>query len=202
MIKILITSIFLLMASSCSVTSYSELAPLIKTAVVGTPDIEVSDEYINNKQYSFARMRLGRASTAILILSRIENNVFVWVSGDSEKIYTFNGRVIKTEGLVHNFESYDYHLFNPKPLSHSGLSSYQIDLFFKNPDAFVSQDIVLNINKSSDDILHIFESIKTNGFKWNVTNEYSLNNVTGLPIKAVQFIHPHLPKIEIDYYFK
>lgn len=192
----------LLFFSSCSAVSYSELAPLIKTAVIGSPDIAISQDYIDNKEYSFARMRLGRSATAILTLSRIDNNVFTWVSGNNEKIHTYNGKVIKIEGLVHNFESYNFKLFDFQSLFNKEIYSYEVDIYFTKPDAFVSQDVSLQIQKPDNATFHIIENISTNGFKWNIANEYWIDSNSRLPVKSHQHIHPHLPKIEIDYYFK
>ena len=192
----------LLFFSSCSAVSYSELGPLVKTAVLGSPDIEISQDYVADKEYSFARMRLGRSATAILTLSRIENDIFIWVSGNNEKIYTYNGKVIKIDGLIHNFESYNYKLFDLQSLLNKEIHSYEMDIFFINSDAFVSQAVSLEIQRPNNETLHIIENINTNGFRWKVTNEYWIDSNSRLPVKSHQHIHPHLPKIEIDYYFK
>lgn len=192
----------LLFFSSCSAVSYSELGALVKTAVLGSPDIEISQDYVADKEYSFARMRLGRSATAILTLSRIENDIFIWVSGNNEKIYTYNGKVIKIDGLIHNFESYNYKLFDLQSLLNKEIHSYEMDIFFTNPDAFVSQAVSLEIQRPNNGTLHIIENVNTNGFRWKVTNEYWIDSNSRLPVKSHQHIHPRLPKIEIDYYFK
>ena len=194
--------VILLLFSSCSVTTYSELVPLIKTAAIGTPDIEINQDFIDSIEYSFARVRLGRSSTAVLVLSTIDDNIFTWVSSSNEKIYTHNGKVIRTEGLAYNFESYNFKLFNIETVIAQNTLSYQKDIFFNNPNAFVSQFINLNILEHSDGVIKIGEKAKANGFKWTVTNTYWLDPNTRLPIKSHQYIHPYLPKIEIDYYFK
>ena len=77
-----------------------------------------------------------------------------------------------------------------------------MDIFFTNPDAFVSQAVSLEIQRPNNETLHIIENINTNGFRWKVTNEYWIDSNSRLPVKSHQHIHPHLPKIEIDYYFK
>jgi hypothetical protein len=202
MIKLAKTISIIFFISSCSSVSYSELVPLIRTAVIGSPDIEISKDYVDKKEYSFARMRLGRSATAILTLSRIENNIFTWVSGNNEKIYTYNGKVIKVEGLAHNFESYNFKLFDLQILLNREIYSHQVDIFFTNPDAFVSQNVSLQVQKLDSNIVKIIENTNTDGFRWSVTNEYWIDSHSKLPVKSHQYIHPHLPMIKIDYYFK
>ena len=63
--------LFLIIASltSCNYISYSQLVPMIRTATVGVPDVIIDDVYISAKEYSFAKVKIGRSGIAIMTLS-------------------------------------------------------------------------------------------------------------------------------------
>jgi hypothetical protein len=68
-----------------------------------------------------------------------------------------------------------------------------------DPKAFVTQSASINIDPFDES--KCLETITTNGFKWLFENKYQYNQ-NGLPIKASQSIHPMLPAMEIDFYYK
>ena len=105
MIKRKIYLILLLtLANSCSFISYNQVIPLIKEATVGTPDIELSEEFIQEQSFSFARVDLGKGANIIMVLLEINSNFYTWVSSTGEKIITYNGKIVRTEGLIYNIE--------------------------------------------------------------------------------------------------
>ena len=50
------------------------------------------------------KIRFGKGPHAILILAYINNDIYEWVGSDDVRIYTYQGRIIQTTGLPHNFE--------------------------------------------------------------------------------------------------
>ena len=94
MIKKVLLTIFVV--NSCSYISYTEILPTIRSVVIGAGDIEINQSYIDSKEYSFAKFKIGRSSIAILSLAYIKDGVFEWVSSSNERIFTFNGKIIKT----------------------------------------------------------------------------------------------------------
>jgi len=69
----------------------------------------------------------------------------------------------------------------------------------EDPKAFVTQIASIDIDISDGSTCN--EIVITNGFKWPHVNHYRYNK-DGLPEKAIQSIHPLLPIMEIDFYYK
>ena len=97
----------LLFCSSCNYVSYSQIVPMARTAVFGVPDVIIDEQYIENKEFSFAKVKIGKTGIAIMTLSQINDNVYSWISSSGEKLNTLNGKVISISG-----SSFDMKLFN------------------------------------------------------------------------------------------
>ena len=81
------------------------------------------------------KIRFGRGPHAILILAYIRDGVYEWVGADDVVIYTYNGRIIRTIGLTHNFELKKYRdVIHPATDSASEL----VNLY--NPDLYSGPD--------------------------------------------------------------
>lgn len=61
-------------------------------------EIIVTDEVINSIPYSFVRIKQA-SREAIFVLSSIDNELQTWVGPNNEKIFTFKGLIIETNGL-------------------------------------------------------------------------------------------------------
>ena len=60
---------------------------MIRTATFGVPDVIIDDAYISAKEYSFAKVKIGRSGIAIMTLAGIENDIFTWISSSGERSY-------------------------------------------------------------------------------------------------------------------
>jgi len=197
-----VTYIFgmLLVCSSCSYISYNQVLPLIKSATLGDSDIALTEEYIAKQPYSFARVDLGKAANIIMVLQKVDNNFYTWVSSTSEKIITLNGKIIKTEGLPHNLEFLNptkFKLFSEKP-NYSGT----YDLLLKDPRAFVEQDFSISIIQNSPSELLIEEKITMSILNRKYSNFYWVDKKSGKVIKTKQAINPKLPNVRLDFIYK
>jgi Protein of unknown function (DUF2886). len=191
--------IILVALSNCSIVSYSEVIPLAKLAIIGADDIEITEEFINSKQFSFAKVKIGRSAIAIFSLIKIdENGSFEWISGEGEMLTTYNGKIIKLQNSIYNMEFINFSNFKPFLSKESNLLNY--DLILLNPMAFVTQEAVLSSQQHNQNT-KFYESVVTEGFKWDFENEY-LYNSNGRIIYTRQLIHPKVPEIEIDFYYK
>ena len=96
----------LLTLSSCGnlPIAYIQNFSSINDVVFGFEDYEVTNEVFESFENSFIKVRFGRGPHSILILAFINDDVFEWVGRDNVRIFTKNGRVVKTLGLEHNFE--------------------------------------------------------------------------------------------------
>ena len=197
-----VTYIFgmLLVCSSCSYISYNQVLPLIKSATLGDSNIALTEEYIAKQPYSFARVDLGKAANIIMVLQKVDNNFYTWVSSTGEKIITLNGKIIKTEGLPHNLEFLNptkFKLFSEKP-NYSGT----YDLLLKDPRAFVEQDFSISIIQNSPSELLIEEKITMSILNRQYSNFYWVDKKSGKVIKTKQAINPKLPNVRLDFIYK
>ena len=169
---------------------------------------QVALETLDSIDYAFISVTLGTGSPqTIMVLSAVDNNILEWVSEASEKIYTHNGKIIKTEGLRHDIE-----IINPQdvpPLS--GNYSYTLVSNFYNPDLyFQTQEInikekgVKSIpntvrNRPNIDAKLVIESLYMKKIFWKTQNKYYFNIQTGSLERTIQNIHPSYPTITIDF---
>lgn len=193
----------LLLISSCqswdSAFTYSEFIPLIKDITIGEEDIELSEEYISKQPYSFLRVDLGKGANIIMVLQKIENGLHIWISEHQEKIVTYNGKIIKTEGLKHNIEIFNHFQF--KYFSNLNNHKGEYNTFLKNPKAFVEQKFSISLIEESD-VLLFEEKIFIESLNKKYSNFYWLDRKTGQPIRSKQNIHPSMPNIRLDYIYK
>lgn len=192
MIKKVLLTIFVV--NSCSFISYTEILPVIRSVVIGAEDIEINQSYIDSKEYSFAKIKIGRSSIAILSLAYIKDGVFEWVSSSNERIFTFNGKIIKTIGLPHNIDILDTY-------TRQGFSSQTVLVALDNPNATVSQFLTYQSTVTEGNV-NVVEQVIFNELNLDVTNTYIIDESNGRPISSTQKIHPHLPKISINFYYK
>ena len=194
--KILMFSILAMSLSSCQTIPYSQIPTIIKTAVMGAEDIVISNQVIEGKEFSFIKARIGKDFIAVLSLVSIDDGVFNWISGTGEHIYTFNGKVVKTTGLLHNIHAYSYKNFSCEAFNQGSIN---YDLMLDNPKAFISQAAEISYSPSLPK--KCTEKIITNGISWNSKNYYTYNS-NNLPLQTTQSIHPKLPTIQIDFFYK
>ena len=201
MIKHKIYLILLLtLANSCSFISYNQVIPLIKEATFGSADIELSEEFILEQSFSFARVDLGKGANIIMVLQEINSNFYTWVSSTGEKMITYNGKIVRTEGLIYNIE-----IINPndfKLLSLSGESKGTFNLMLKNPQAFIEQEFYISNVEDTVDYLLFEEKVFTAILSAEQNNFYWLDKKLGRIVKTKQAVHPNLSKIRIDFVYK
>lgn len=213
MIKFLL---LLLLLSSCSSRDYIE-APIAIYQTIKGSDFNITQSFINSKEFSFIKINIGRNIVATMTLSNIDNDVYEWVGADSSKrIYTKYGKIIRTIGLEHDFEildsssdqldtKYKQHFirfYDPIGMFSIKLESKKMDILDYNNTWFRKLNpLFKQPNYSAKPSFVILESFETEGFKWSGKNTYWLDKNKNI-IKSSQIIHPYLPKIEIDYYYK
>ena len=175
---------------------------MIKTATIGVPDIVIDDAYILEKQYSFAKVKLGRAGIALMTLARIDNGIYTWVSSSGERLETVNGKIIKISGSAFDFELFGYHQFSLLP----GEAPINMDVqaMLQSPRAFIElESNTTQLTLSDNNNAYYFEEhVSTNAFKWSFVNKYWVDVDSKLPSKSIQTVHPKQAPIEISYYYK
>ena len=193
----------LLFVSSCGYISYGQLPELIGQAVRGAADIPVTENFLDQQQYSFAKFKMGKSVVAITVLAEINGDTYLWISQDREKIYTKYGKIVETVGLSHDIKVLD----NNNVVPWQFRASRSLLVHVSNPSAVISQDIQIksfiqggaNLAKSDSYIYQ--EHFSSGKLSWSGINSFEISE-NGLVIRSEQFIHPSLPKIEMDFFYK
>ena len=203
MIRIAFVVLFLSSCGNLPIT-YIQNFSSVNSVVFGFPDYEVTEEIFNDYENSFIKVRFGRGPHAILILAYAEDNVYEWIGADSIKIYTLNGRIVKTVGLNSNIE-----ILRPSDNIFLASDVYEtVNLF--NPD-LISSTIHRSMNSRKATIKKLGRTIQVNRIEesfdldligWSGVNLYYQNTTTGRIESSEQRIHPRLPIVKIEYYFK
>jgi len=203
MIRVLFVVLFLSSCGNLPIT-YIQNFSSVNSVVFGFPDYEVTEEIFNDYENSFIKVRFGRGPHAILILAYEKDNVYEWIGADSVKIYTLNGRIVKTVGLNSNIE-----ILRPSDNIYLTSHVYEtVNLF--NPN-LISSTIYRSMNSRKASIKKFGRSIQVNRIEesfdldligWSGVNLYYQNTTTGQIESSEQRIHPRLPVVNIEYYFK
>ena len=206
MIYMIRIPLVLLLLSSCSIISFGYLPEVVKNSIIGV-DIEITDEFYNAQPYSFAKMKIGKSIVAITILSNVRNGTYLWIAGDGERIHTRNGKIIMTEGLQHDVEVLD--ISNLGPSSYRDFNSKsgtfnEILLQLDNPHAIIQQSLStteVGIDQSFFNTMLYKESFSSGELAWNKDNFYWVDP-TGRVVRTEQYIHPRMPKVVIEFFYK
>ena len=203
MIRLLFVILFLTSCGNLPIT-YLQNFSSVNSVVFGFPEYEITEEVFNEYDNSFIKVRFGRGPHAILVLAYVENNVYEWVGADNVQIFTLNGRIIKTAGLTNNFE-----ILRPLNDIYSSSEVYEtINLY--NPD-LISSTIYRSMNSREATIKKLGRQIQVNRIEesfdldligWTGVNLYYRNTSSNQIESSEQRIHPRLPIVKIEYYFK
>mgnify|MGYP000017514015 FL=1 len=204
MIRVAFVVLFLSSCNNLPIT-YIENFSSVNSVVFGFPDYEVTEKIFNDYENSFIKVRFGRGPHAILILAYEDDNVYEWIGADGVKIYTLNGRIVKTVGLSSNIEIL-------RPLDnifvtgdvYEALNLYNPDLFSSNIRRSMHAPETSSIKKLGQKIQvnRIQENFDLALIGWSGVNLYYQNTTTGQIEFSEQRIHPRLPVAKIEYYFK
>ena len=67
-------------------------------------DFKITSDIYNNQPYSFATFSIGNSNKIILILWKIDNGRYFWVSQDSQIITTYHGKIIEAVGFSNDIK--------------------------------------------------------------------------------------------------
>ena len=147
----------------------------------------------------------GRGRGVIMVLSSIDSSgIFEWVSEDGEILYTLNGKVIRTSGLPYNIS----YMRNISPIFYSK-ETIATPAKLMNPLAYitfileVASDEVVQIDLPNPiDVRKFVINSSISEFNWTRENIYYVDIDTNIVVKTTQYLHPRLPELEIEFYFK
>jgi len=196
--------IYIFSLSACAYVEYSQVPKAISKIILGGKDIEITQDFINKSNFSFAKVRLGKSDASIFVLSRVnQNREYEWVSSENEKLITKNGKII----ALYTDPSLSFRYINPGKFSvFPFIDEENFLLEFQSPKAIFNQ--VIRVKKSEisqqdfdDKFLLFSESVVTEKFNWNYENKYWIDEKSRV-VKTQQFIHPSLKMATVEFYFK
>ena len=183
---------------------YVEAFNSLKLLVYGD-DSSIAPEVIKEIPYASMLVKIGNGPKALMILEKISDDEYTWVSADEIYLVTRNGRIIKTAGLPNNLKEIispfngwnselfrindfvSYKTFTDPPLNNLEVVS---NYFLNNP---AEEDLLFG----SKTLKLIEEEIYSGEVGWSETNKYWLDN-DNFVWKSVQHISPRLPEIYIE----
>lgn len=204
MIRLLIILLFITSCGNLPI-AYIQNFSSVNNVVFGYKEFEITNEIFESYEYSFIKVRFGRGPHSILILAYVNDDVFEWVGEDDVRIFTQNGRVIKTLGLDNNLEIKDSRVeILPTPLdSYESINLYNPDAYsLTMKSLFQSKEVQIKKLESKIAVLRVEEKFTVSSIGWKDTNYYFINSSSDTVEKAFQHIHPRLPLMKIEYYYK
>lgn len=178
--------------SSCNSLFSNQSIDYLASYVRGFNDEEIVARNLVESEFSFATVQFGRGPISTVVLAYIDGDTYEWHSADGIKLFTKKGVLTQSLGLKSNMKatSFDLTLAN-------SISTFTS---FDNPDLIFAETFN-HISKEIDGKNTIYyQEVTIPLIKWSVKNKYVFNN--DLPISTEQYIHPHLPKIKLKYYYK
>ena len=201
----------ILFVSSCSnipLPLYQAGYEGIKEAFFNLDSQELNEEYMQLKKYPIIKMRFGSSRSVILVLIDEVEGVRRWVSADRIKIFTYNGKIISTEGLPNDFKIHGYQF--PKNLENhpSIVNDYIIDFYepkllnqySKSVFSSAGSENISNPirNKSDLNANKVEEVVYIDGINSRFKNTYYFDE-HGNILRSEQTIHPFLNKVSVEF---
>lgn len=180
----------------------------VKEAFFNLDSQELTEDYMRSKKYPIIRMRFGNSRSVILVLVNEVNGVRRWISADRIKIFTFNGKIISTEGLPNDFKVNGYEF--PKDLQKENstkrnyivdfyeprlLNLYATSIFTIQESENISNPIIDRPNIEAN---KMEETVYIEGINSRFKNLYYFSK-EGKILRSEQIIHPFLKRVSVDF---
>ena len=193
----------LLILQGCA-TAFDDIFLVVKNQTFGHPNQEVSQKAFEESEYSFMTLKIGRNAKVKLILNSVNNGLYEWVSADLNSIYTFNGLIVKSAGLSSNISLRNYRNFSPNSIIHlSSILEFDKPLLagvIFNLDLLSSKNVSESNNIYGDlDVYTYRREVPSIG--WSSKDTYWVNS-QNFVVFARQEVHPHMPPLELEYFYK
>jgi hypothetical protein len=212
-IQLIILCMFL---SSCASLDRNKIAPSyfaayssIKGAIFGYEDNNITKDLVSSIPYASAKVKIGKASSGLLVLESKKDNKTSWISADNVLLLIKDGRVIRTLGLSNNLSSYESVsqsfkdlLSTPEPLFNY-YSYYSYDKpYLRNLRVEVSLSIKgpedVELLRGVRSLILVEEIITNKEINWTKKNKYWIDPDNYFVWKSIQYISPKLPKLVFE----
>tara|TARA_X000000368_G_scaffold392767_1_gene357821 strand:- start:321 stop:986 length:666 start_codon:yes stop_codon:yes gene_type:complete len=171
----------------------------------------VISEQIKKIPYAMKISRVGNSKEVLLVLVEARDQKLIWTSASKELITTYNGKIIKTIGLLNDIEIryYPSLLEVAKKISLNKESDFKYKslVSFSNPKAlsmdayhtysFLKNEVVISrLNDRSIETFIIKEDLYIPLINFKSKNMYWVDNEFNV-IKSQQKIVPNMQRIEL-----
>lgn len=178
--------------ASCNSLFSNQSIDYLGNYIRGFSDEDIVQENLAELKFSFATVQFGRGPISTVVLAYIKGDTYEWRSADGVVFFTSKGFLTRTIGLESNMKTTS---FDP-----TQIDAISTVTSFENPD-LVFAETLNNITKEIDGVHTVYHhEVSIPLIRWTVKNKYVFKN--NLPISTEQFIHPHLPKVKLKYYYK
>lgn len=205
MIKLIKFSLFLSLLQSCSSFGITRSFEYLDGYIRGFESDKITKEYFDSSKYSFANVKIGRGPAATIILAYINEGIYEWRGADGTVFFTKNGQLIETLGLPNDISIDDVQLDNQAEVRMNSLSTFREPLLVNaqtiNTIYRLSENFVL-VRADGQHITTVYKVRKEiPSIKWKGTSRYYLDKDMRV-LYAEEEVHPFLPTIKIQYYYK
>lgn len=200
--------ILTLLISSCSnFPLYNYGYNVVKENYLSLDSVVVDEEYVKKAKYAFIRVRFGSSRSALLTLLRSKDGVLEWISADDIRLYTYNGKIVKTFGLPNDIEILNFRE-NYASLKSQKESSYITN--FYEPKLLEQVTSIKIQNKGYKKIKNpvqgkaklttvlIEEKIFVESINWGRKNKFYFNPENQIEM-TTQYLHPFSTPITIEF---
>ena len=178
--------------SSCNSLFSNQSIDYLANYVRGFNDEQIVERNLAESEFTFATVQFGRGQISTVVLAYIEGDTYEWHSADGIKLFTKRGVLTQTLGLESNMKATSFDLTRTN--STSTFTSFDNpDLIFAETFNYISKEI------NGKNTIY-YQEVNIPLIRWSAKNKYVFRN--DLPISTEQFVHPHLPKIKLKYYYK
>lgn len=178
--------------SSCNSLFSNQSIDYLGNYIRGFSDETIVQENLEELKFSFATVQFGRGPISTVVLAYIKGDTYEWRSADGVTFFTRKGLLTRTIGLESNMKTSSFDL--------TQATSISTVTTFDNPDLIFAETLN-EITKERDDVnTTYYQEVSIPLIRWTAKNKYVFKN--DMPISTEQFIHPHLPKVKLKYYYK
>jgi len=178
--------------SSCNSSFSNQSIDYLASYIRGFNDEQIVERNLAESEFSFATVQFGRGPISTVVLAYIEDDTYEWHSADGIKLFIKKGVITQTLGLESNMKATSFDLTRTNSIS-TFTSFDNPDLIFAETFNYISKEI------NGKNTIY-YQEVNIPLIRWSAKNKYVFKN--DLPTSTEQFIHPHLPKIKLKYYYK
>jgi len=205
MIKPYYLLFLLIVLQSCSSLGITRSYDYLDGYIRGFESDKISETYFESSKYSFANVKIGRGPAATIVLAYVNDGIYEWRGADGTIFFTKNGQLIETSGLPSDISIEAIDVNDVVQGRINSLSTFREPLLLKaqtiNTIFSLSKDFILDRadGKHITSVYKVHKEIPS--IRWKGVSRYYIDKNNRV-LYAEEEVHPFLPIIKIQYYYK